>query len=146
MSEHENPIPQVLEAYRAAVLAKDVDAFVALYDEDVEVFDAWAAWSHRGRAAWRAAVGGWFGALGAGRVAVDFEDVRSELAPGLAVVHAFARYAELDAAGARLRSMDNRFSAVLRQREGGWRIVHEHTSAPIGFEDSRAILSRAPKA
>jgi len=142
MSEPQNPIPPLLDAYRAAVLAKDVDAFVALYDEDVEVFDAWATWSHRGRAAWRAAVAGWFGALGAGRVAVDFEDVRSALAPGLAVVHAFARYAEIDAAGARLRSMDNRFSAVLRQREGGWRIVHEHTSAPIAGDSMKAMLQR----
>jgi uncharacterized protein (TIGR02246 family) len=143
MSEPENPVPRLLDAYQAAVLAKDVDAFVALYDEDAAIFDAWAAWSHRGRAAWRAAVAGWFGALGAGRVTVEFTDLRSELAPGLAVVHAFVRYAELDAAGTRLRSMDNRYSAVMRERGGAWRIVHEHTSAPIAGDSMQALLQRA---
>ena len=143
MSEPENPVPHMLDAYQAAVLAKDVDAFVALYDEDAVIFDAWAAWSHRGRAAWRGAVSAWFGALGASRVVVEFTDRRCELAPGLAVVHAFVRYAELDAAGVRLRSMDNRYSAVMRERGGAWRIVHEHTSAPLAGDSMQALLQRA---
>jgi hypothetical protein len=36
-----------------AVLAKDVEAFVALYDADVRIFDPFGAWSHRGIDAWR---------------------------------------------------------------------------------------------
>jgi ketosteroid isomerase-like protein len=35
----DNPILQVLDDYKAAVFAKDVDSFVALYDRDVLVFD-----------------------------------------------------------------------------------------------------------
>jgi hypothetical protein len=53
-----SPIPPailaLLDAYRAAVLAKDVDAFAALYAADIEVYDLWADWTHRGRDAWRA--------------------------------------------------------------------------------------------
>lgn len=41
MNEPEKPVIQVLDAYKAAVAAKDVDAFVALYDQDVRVFDLW---------------------------------------------------------------------------------------------------------
>jgi hypothetical protein len=41
----DNPITQVLNAYQAAVFAKDVDAFVALYDADVLIYDMWGVWS-----------------------------------------------------------------------------------------------------
>jgi ketosteroid isomerase-like protein len=39
MYEFKPEITKVLEAYQAAVLAKDVDAFIGLYDEDVLIFD-----------------------------------------------------------------------------------------------------------
>ena len=39
-------IGSVLEAYRDAVHAKDVDAFVAIFGDDVRVFDMWGTWSH----------------------------------------------------------------------------------------------------
>jgi ketosteroid isomerase-like protein len=53
MNEPEKPIIQVLDSYKAAVKAKDVDAFVALYDQDVRVFDLWGVWSYQGVEAWR---------------------------------------------------------------------------------------------
>ena len=31
----------LLRTYREAALAKDVEAFIAIYDENIEVFDAW---------------------------------------------------------------------------------------------------------
>ena len=34
------------------------------------------------------------------------------------------------------------FDAVIRELDGVLQIVHEHTSAPIGFEDAKAILQR----
>ncbi len=45
MNELEQPIARMFGAYEAAVLAKDVDAFVALYDQDVCVFDMRGQWS-----------------------------------------------------------------------------------------------------
>ncbi|MBC7705630.1 MAG: hypothetical protein H7274_17005 [Rhodoferax sp.] len=59
---------------------------------------------------------------------------------------AFASYAAISAEGRELRSMQNRISWVLKSRGHVLRIVHEHTSAPIGFEDTKAILLREPKA
>lgn len=41
-----------------------------------------------------------------------------------------------------LRSIQNRLTWVLMRREQTWRIVHEHTSAPIGIEDLNAIARR----
>lgn len=30
-------------------------------------------------------------------------------------------------------------SLVLRLRPAGWRVVHEHTSVPVGFESGQAV-------
>ena len=42
--------------------------------------------------------------------------------------------------------MQNRISWVLEMSGHVLRVIHEHTSAPIGFEDSKAILKREGKA
>jgi ketosteroid isomerase-like protein len=68
----DTPIRQVMEAYQAAVFAKDVDAIVALYDQDVRVFDLWSTWSYDGAEAWRGMVAGWFDSLGTAQVAVGW--------------------------------------------------------------------------
>ena len=115
MDKLSNPILQVLEDYKAAVWAKNVDAFVALYDRETVVFDMWGAWSHNGIAALRSVAEGWFGSLGKDRVVVDFSDAQTIVAADLAVVHAFANYKAVDADGMELRSMDNRLTMTLRR-------------------------------
>jgi ketosteroid isomerase-like protein len=142
MSDAERSIARVVESYRSAVLAKDADAFMSLYDPEVRVFDAWGIWSYEGAPAWRIAVEGWFASLGSERVAVTFADVRSSPGRDLAMVTAVVTYAGSSAQGEPLRSMQNRLSWVLRTSGHVLRIVHEHTSAPIGFDDSKAILQR----
>src|SRR6266851_9883530 len=43
--------------------------------------------------------------------------------------------------GKELRSMDNRITWVLRKnRDGAWKIIHEHTSAPADFDTGRVTL------
>jgi ketosteroid isomerase-like protein len=87
-------------------------------------------------------VAGWFGTLGAERVAVDFDAVRVVLAQDLASVHAFVTYAGVSAEGRELRAMHNRLTWVLNQKSGAWKIVHEHTSAPVDFATSKVLLQR----
>ncbi len=135
-------IAAIIESYRSAVLAKDVAAFVRLYDPRVRVFDAWGVWSYDGVEAWQRAVEGWFTSLGSERVRVAFDEVRSFVGRDLALVDAIVTYAAVSSAGEPLRSMSNRLSWGLRTSGHVARIVHEHSSAPIGFEDSKAILQR----
>ena len=144
-TEAEAVVAGVLGDYAAAVLAKDVDAFLSLYDADVRVFDTWGRWSHEGAAAWRHAVEAWFGSLGDERVQVDFDDVRAWGGDGCVVASATVAYAALSPAGERLRSMQNRMTWGLRLTAGRPRIVHEHTSAPLG-DDLKGILRRPPPA
>lgn len=143
MSDIDKPIERVLGAYAAAVLAKDVGAFMRLYDPDVRVFDAWGVWSYEGAEAWQIAVEGWFASLGAERARVAFADVKTVAGRDLTVVSAIVGYTALAATGEALRSMENRITWTLKTSGHVPRIVHEHTSAPIGFDDQKAILSRA---
>jgi uncharacterized protein (TIGR02246 family) len=127
---------QMLEAYAAAVRAKDVDAFVGLYADDVRNFDLWTRWSYDDRDAWRAMVAEWFGSLGDDEVVeVEFDEVRTQAGENVAALSAFTTYRAVSAAGEELRSMNNRLTWVLRKNgDGTWRIAHEHTSAPAGDE------------
>ncbi len=142
MSEIDKPIARIIGIYQSALSAKDVDALMQLYHPEVRVFDAWGVWSHEGAAAWRIAVEGWFVSLGSEKIRVSFEEVNSSLLPDSAFVSAIVTYAGLSAEGVPLRAMQNRLSWCLRTSGHVLRIVHEHTSAPIGFDDQKAILTR----
>jgi ketosteroid isomerase-like protein len=142
VADTENSITRILESYASAVFAKDVEAFMRLYDPRVRVFDAWGVWSYEGSAAWQRAIEGWFTSLGIERVKVTFDEVHTSAGRELSMVTAVVKYAGLSAQGEQLRAMQNRLTWVLRTTGQVLRIVHEHTSAPIGFNDSKAILQR----
>ena len=86
---------------------------------------------------------GWFASLGSERVKVSFSELQSTADHTVAAVSAIVTYAAESAQGEPLRSMQNRITWVLRESGHVIRIAHEHTSAPVGFEDSKAILTRA---
>jgi uncharacterized protein (TIGR02246 family) len=126
---------EMLDAYAAAVRAKDVDAFVDLYANDVRTFDLWSEWSYDGKAALRGMVTEWFGSLGTDVVAVEFDEVRTQGGGEVDALSAFLTFRGLSAEGEELRSMNNRLTWVLQKdRDGAWKIAHEHTSAPAGDE------------
>ncbi|MGZ4407791.1 MAG: YybH family protein [Gaiellaceae bacterium] len=127
---------EMLAAYAAAVRARDVEAFLGLYADDVRTFDLWSAWSYEGKDALRAMVSEWFGSLGDDEVvAVEFDEVRKQAGEDVAAVSAFTTFRALAPAGEELRSMNNRLTWVLRKDgDGAWKIAHEHTSAPAGDE------------
>jgi uncharacterized protein (TIGR02246 family) len=139
----QSPIEEMLDAYKAAVYAKDVDAFVSLYDDDVRVFDLWGRWSHEGSDAWRSAATEWFSSLGSERVRVDFDEVRTIAGDDVAVAHALITFTGLSADGEELRAMTNRLTWALRRTsDANWKVVHEHSSAPAELETGRVMLQR----
>ena len=144
MSDIEREVDRVMESYKAAVLAADADAFMRLYHPAVRVFDTWGVWLYEGAPAWQRAVEGWFTSLGQERVRVSFSDVQVLAGRPVATLNAIVTYAAESATGEPLRSMQNRITWVLRETGHVLRIAHEHTSAPVGFEDTKAILARTP--
>jgi ketosteroid isomerase-like protein len=142
MADLESSVARILAAYSAAVSARDVDALMRLYDPKVRIFDTWGSWSYDGADAWRVAVEGWFGAMTEASLKASFDDVRTSGSSDHAAVTAFVHYTALSKTGEPRQSMHNRISWVLRTSGHVLRILHEHTSAPIGFEDTKAILER----
>ncbi len=140
MNEVEQPILQMLDLYKTAVNAKDVNAFVSLYDPNIVVFDMWGEWSYKGVEAWRKMVTDWFGSLGSESVVVEMDNTNIIADHDMAMVHSFITFKGISAEGKELRAMNNRFTWVLKNREGVWKILHEHSSAPIDFETSKVML------
>jgi uncharacterized protein (TIGR02246 family) len=134
---------EMLNGYAAAVRARDADAFLNLYADDVRSFDLWERWSYDGKDALLAMVAEWFGSLPADEVVeVSFDDVRTQTGEDVAAVSAFTTFAALTPTGEKLRSMNNRLTWVLRKdADGAWKIAHEHTSAPAG-EGGKVQLQR----
>ena len=135
-------IEGLLDAYRTAVKAKDVEGFAALYAPDVRAFDMWARWSYDGIDQWREMARGWFASLDDESVDVAFEDVQIVAGEDLALLSATVTFSGISAAGRRVRVMQNRLTWGLRASGGRWQVVHEHTSSPLDFETSKPILER----
>lgn len=142
MSDTVKQVLQALATYKSAVLAKNAETLMHLYDPDVRVFDAWGTWSYEGAAAWQVAIEAWFSSLGSESIRVTFEDVKILGGQDFASMSAIVTYAAVSAQGHELRAMQNRISWVLETRGQALRVIHEHTSAPVGFEDAKAILAR----
>ncbi|GIL37961.1 YybH family protein [Roseiterribacter gracilis] len=135
-------IETLFERYARAVRAKDAASFLALYADEARVFDLWDRWSYDGVAARRRSIEDWFGSLGDETVEVRFDEVRITSNGDIAVAHAFTSFTAYASDGTALRSMQNRLSWGLQRRDDGWRIIHEHTSAPLIGETMEVQLVR----
>jgi ketosteroid isomerase-like protein len=87
-------------------------------------------------------VHGWFTSLGDERVQLTAEDVQVHGEAPLLVASAVIRYAAIDRAGQELRALQNRLTWALRLEGEVWKIVHEHTSMPVGHADAKAMFVR----
>lgn len=142
MADLDTDVARLLDTYRSAARAKDVAAFMRLYDPRVRVFDTWGVWCHDGADAWQQAIEGWFTSLGTGRVEVSFDDVVVTGTPAMASVTAIVTYRGVSTEGEPKGEMQNRLTWVLRTSGHVLRVIHEHTSAPAGFDDAKLILKR----
>jgi ketosteroid isomerase-like protein len=143
MSETGKEVIGVLEAYKEAVFRKDIRAYVALYAEEAQVFDMWGPpWIYKDKDTWLEAARSWFDGLGDERVLVEMENIQIEQASEMAFVSAFIKYTAVSSEGKTLRWLENRLSCVLVPINGGWRIIHQHTSAPIDHTCLKAYLRR----
>ena len=142
MSQPTDPVQDALARYSAAAYDKDVDAFVALYANDVHVFDMWNSWELRGIDAWRNMAAGWFSSLGDERVVVKASDMVSSVTGEMALGHATLTFTAVSAEGKELRSLDNRITLALRRTGNAWKIFHEHTSGPIDHRTMKGTIKR----
>lgn len=137
----DDPIHFFLRDYAAAVLARDHARFMALYAEDLQVFDSWDRWEYAGLAEWSGMIAGWFEDIRDVRVRVTAKDVKSWGDGAVAGGSATLEFAALDDQGQPSKSMENRLTVLLRRDPAGWRAVHQHTSVPVAF-GSKQVVTR----
>jgi ketosteroid isomerase-like protein len=142
MAKPSDPVSEALYGYKSAVYDKNIEAFAALYGADIEAFDMWGEWSCKGIDAWRALAAGWFESLGTERDVVGIHGVQAHAAGDIAAGHAFLTYTAVSAEGKELRSMTNRITLILKKTGGQWKVVHQHTSAPVDFSTMKVTLAR----
>jgi uncharacterized protein (TIGR02246 family) len=132
----------LFDTYKSSVLNKDVDALMAIYEPDAVAFDMWGVWSHVGDKAWREVNQKWLGSLGSATVVVEFDDISIIQSDDVSAAYATVTYKSLSDTGDILRSMQNRLTWVTKRTDGMWRIVHQHTSAPIDPDTMKPKLRR----
>jgi ketosteroid isomerase-like protein len=128
--------------YKTAIFEKDLPTFCSIFDEEVRIFDMWQEWTYEGLAAWREMAEGWFSSLGTNRDVVTFDDIRIEVDGELGVGTAFVRFTAVSSEGRELRYLEDRLTFVAKRKEGAWKIIHQHTSAPIDLKTMKVILKR----
>jgi uncharacterized protein (TIGR02246 family) len=142
MSDIDSRISRICDGYKRAVHEKDVEAFLRLYHPEARVFDTWGVWAYAGVKERRKVIEDWFSSLGEERVGVTIDRMQVTVTRELATLSARAIYVGLSADGIELRGMQNRLTWVLKLEGGAWKIMHEHTSVPIGFSDLKGMLQR----
>lgn len=135
-------VQDVLENYKSSVYEQDADKFVAAYASDIHAYDCWQNWSGVGIDAWSAMVNEWFSGLRKEGLVlrVGFDDVATEENDKLAFVRCAVTYQAFNAAEERVRQITNRFTFGLKKENGGWLIVHEHSSLPIDMATGKGIF------
>lgn len=132
----------LFETYKSAVLTKDAEALMAMYDEDFLAFDLWDAWLYESIEPWRRMNFDWLGSLGSGSVGVEFGDIKTFSSGDIAVACAIVTYMEMSESGEIVRSMQNRLTWVVHHKDSVWKIVHQHSSVPISSNTMSPIVVR----
>lgn len=133
-------IKKVLDQYAQAVWNKDVAAFLELYDDTIQVYDAWGHWEYAGKEEFRTLPLHWFNDLGSDRVKVNFKDPQIHENGDLGSIWTEVNYAAFDEHNKLLHAMSNRLTMVLKKRSDDWKIIHEHTSIPVDMETGQGMF------
>jgi ketosteroid isomerase-like protein len=126
--------------YQASVWAKDVKAIIRLYDVQAVIFDMWDKGFIINSSEWNKSIEDWLGSLGEEKVKVEFEMINIHQSLDAAFASALISYQAISKEGLVLRSMKNRISLGFSKFEEGWKVVHQHTSAPIDSNRLSAIF------
>ncbi len=126
--------------YQEAVWRKDAAALIDLYDPAAVHFDMWDTGFFKGSAEWKKGIEDWLGSLGEERVKIQFEMVEMHRNENVAFGSALIQFEAHSPEGQILRAMKNRITLGFIRKGAGWKVVHQHISAPVSSENLTAIL------
>lgn len=133
-------IKDFFNSYQEAAWHKDTSAMINLYDEHAVIFDMWDQGYCVSSSEWNKAIEDWFSSLGPERVKVEFDMIKISESGSLGFATALIKYSAISSEGAVLRSMKNRITLGFSKMGDTWKVIHQHTSAPISSNGLTAIL------
>jgi uncharacterized protein (TIGR02246 family) len=138
----ESEIRALQERWVQAVRALDIEAIMACYATDVVAFDAIVQLQFQGSEAYRKH---WQYCLTlcAGPMMFEMDHVKVMAAADLACAHWLCRCGGTDETG-EVKASWMRASACYSKTDAGWKIVHEHFSAPFEMDSGKALFDLKP--
>jgi len=140
-NEQQNPATQILDAYRNAVVTRDVEAFMAIYDDDVLLFDAWTRFDEFGVDVWRGMINDWFSSHPGDEFELRFDDVHTVVGEDVAIAQGILSFTII-VDGVPSHQQVHRYTAGIQKKGDTWKIVHEHTSMPVDHRTGQGVLTR----
>lgn len=120
--------------YKQAAWDKDIEEMIGLYDDNVVIYDMWTKGYQIGIAEWAKEINDWLGSLGEENVKVIFEMVQIHESGNIGFGSALITYQAISTDNTILRSMKNRITIGVHKSGNDWKVIHQHTSAPINAE------------
>ncbi|MTI41546.1 YybH family protein [Fulvivirga lutimaris] len=140
MSSGIKKIEDFFKIYKESAWNKDSVSMISLYDQHAVIFDMWDKGSISNEKEWAGLIEDWLGSLGDERVNVDFEILKIQESGAVGFATALISFQAISKKGKVLRSMKNRITVGFSKYENQWKVIHQHTSAPVSSEDLSAIL------
>jgi ketosteroid isomerase-like protein len=126
--------------YKQSVWKKDPNSMIGLYDDNVVIFDMWKHGYQTGLTEWSAVIKDWLGSLGQENVNVIFDMIEIHEGHDVGFGSALVTFQAISTDHTIIRSMKNRITLGFIMKNDVWKVVHQHTSAPIN-SDLEAILN-----
>ncbi|MFD0999731.1 YybH family protein [Ohtaekwangia kribbensis] len=117
--------------YKQSAWNKDTESMIALYHDNVVIFDMWNQGYQTGLTDWSNAIKGWLGSLGDEKVNVIFEMTEIHEGKDVGFGSALITYQAISISNTIVRSMKNRVTLGFIKQKDEWKVIHQHTSAPI---------------
>jgi ketosteroid isomerase-like protein len=133
-------VQDFFEIYKQSAWNKDTESMIGLYDDDVMIFDMWTHGYQNGLAEWSSIIKDWLGSLREEKVNVIFEMIEIREGDNVGFGRALITYQAMSIDNTIVRSMRNRITLGFVKQKDVWKVVHQHTSAPINA-DLNAILN-----
>lgn len=133
-------IEDFFKIYQTAAWQKDTAAMINLYSEQAIIFDMWDQ-GYYSPSEWTKIITEWLSSLNEEKVKVEFEMVKINQSGNVGFVSALIQFQAISTQGAVLRSMKNRITLGFSKTEDGWKVIHQHTSAPISSDGLTVILN-----
>lgn len=134
----EAQIRQIIDDWRSALCARDVDRLLSHYAPDVLFFDAVPPFQHRGADAYRRTWEAMFDFLPP-RLGSERRDEEIVVSDDLAVMHCLQRLTNADTGEAATCGWV-RVTVCYQRQQGAWRVIHEHISIPFDPATSQAAF------